>query len=257
MDLPKNEFKAAIMAGRQQLGLWCTFADTGIAELAAGCGYDWLMFDTEHSPIDPLTVMPLLQAAAPYPVSPVVRPGALDPIQIKKLLDFGAQNILVPYIQSAEEAALAVASVTYPPEGIRGVAGGTRATRYGAVADYHRRAREEICIIVQIETKEALDALDEIAAVPGLDAVFIGPSDLAASLGHLGDPGHPEVKEACFDAIRRLRAAGKPAGFLSVDQQFVGEVIEAGSIFTAVDTDAALLRRSAVARVGEWRKKLG
>ena len=254
MDMPKNTFKAAIDAGRQQIGLWCSIPDSGSAELLAGCGFDWLMFDIEHASIDALNVLPLLQAVAPYPVHPIVRPSSLDPAEIKKLLDSGAQTILVPYVQSAEEARLAAAAVAYPPEGIRGVAGITRASRFGAVADYTRRARAEICLIVQIETRRALEALEEIAAVPGIDAVFIGPADLAASLGHPGEPSHPEVKAAVLDAIRRVRAAGRPAGFLTLDQEFLAEAIAAGSLFTAVDVDAAILRRGALAQAEKWRR---
>jgi 4-hydroxy-2-oxoheptanedioate aldolase len=255
MDLPANPFKAAILQGRQQIGLFCSISDSTVAELLATCGFDWMLFDTEHAAIDPLSVLPLLQAVAPYAVHPIVRPSALNPAEIKKLLDGGAQSILVPYVQSADEARLAAASVAYPPHGIRGVAGITRAARFGTVPGYHRRARDEICLIVQIETGAALEALEDIAAVPGVDALFIGPADLAASLGHPGEPSHPEVKSACLDAVRRIRAAGKPAGFLTLDQEFLSEVIAAGSLFTAVDVDVAILRRGAVAQVERWRGK--
>ncbi len=255
MDLPQNPFKAAIRAGRRQIGLWCSINDSVVAEMLAGCGFDWMLFDAEHGALDPLTVLPLLQAVAPYPVHPIVRPSSLDVAEIKKLLDYGAQTILVPYIQSAEEARLAAASVAYAPEGVRGVAGITRAARFGAVPDYHRRAREEICLIVQIETRAALDALEEIAAVPGVDGLFIGPADLAASLGFPGEPSHPEVKAACLDAVRRIRAAGKPAGFLTLDEPFLEEIVAAGCVFTAVDIDAAILRRGALAQARAWRDR--
>jgi 4-hydroxy-2-oxoheptanedioate aldolase len=253
MDLPLNTFKAALRQGRQQIGIWCSIPDPGVAELLAGCGFDWMMFDTEHSALDAISSMPLLQAVAPYPVHPIVRPGSLNPPEIKKLLDNGAQTILVPYVQNADEARLAAASVAYPPEGIRGVAGITRASRFGAVPGYHRRAREEICLIVQIETLAALDALEEIAAVPGIDAIFVGPADLAASFGYPGDANHPEVKAAVLDAIRRVRAAGLPAGILTLDESFLTEAIDAGSLFTAVDVDAATLRRGALAKAKAWR----
>lgn len=253
MELRVNAFKSAIARGEQQIGLWCSIADPTIAEMLAGCGYDWMLFDTEHAAIDALTVLPLLQAVAPYKVSPIVRPGSLNPAEIKKLLDCGVQTILVPLVQSAEEARLAAASVAYPPDGIRGVAGVTRASGFGAISGYARRAREEICLLVQIETRAGLDALDDICAVPGVDGVFIGPSDLAASLGHVGEPAHPEVKAAVLDAVRRVRAAGKPAGFLSADQTYLREVVEAGSVFTGVDIDVVMLRRAAAARAKEWR----
>lgn len=255
MDLPHNSFKAAIKAGRQQIGLWCSINDSTMAEMMAGCGFDWLMFDIEHATIDAQSVVPLLQAVAPYPVHPVVRPSSLNPAEIKKLLDSGAQTILVPYVQNADEARLAAASVAYAPDGIRGLAGITRATRFGTVPDYHKRAREEICLIVQIETKGALDALEEIAAVPGIDAIFIGPADLAASLGYPGNTAHPVVQAACLDAMRRIRAAGLPAGFLTLDQTFLNKVIDAGSVFTAVDVDTAILRNGAAARAQEWKER--
>lgn len=255
MDLPRNEFKAAIREGRPQVGLWCSIPDPTVAEMLANTGYDWMLFDTEHSPMDPLSVQPMLQAVAPYPVSALVRPTGLDVLQIKKFLDAGAQSILIPYIQTPEEAALAVAAATYPPEGIRGVAGATRATRWGAVDGYAAKAREEICVMVQIETKAALDRLEEIAAVPGIDGVFVGPADLAASLGYPGQNGHPEVRAACADAIRRIRKAGQPAGFLSPDDSLLEEMVAAGSVFTAVDVDMAVLRRGALGRAAEWKAK--
>jgi 4-hydroxy-2-oxoheptanedioate aldolase len=255
LDLPVNTFKAAIREGRQQLGLWCSINDGTIAEMMAGCGYDWLLFDAEHAALDPLTVLPLLQAVAPYPVHPIVRPASLNPAEIKKLLDFGAQSLLVPYVQSEEEARLAAAAVAYPTDGIRGVAGLTRATRFGTIPDYAVRARDEICLIVQVETRAALAELDRIVAVPGVDAIFFGPADLAASLGYPGQPGHPEVRAAVVDAIRRVRAAGKPAGFLALDADFLDLAIGAGSVFTAVDVDVAILRRGAIDQAAHWRAR--
>lgn len=257
MDLPKNPFKRAIAEGRQQFGLWCSSNDSTIAEMLAGCGYDWMLIDTEHTALDPLAVLPILQAVAPYATHPIVRPSSLDPAEIKKLLDCGAQSILVPYVQTVEEARLAAASVAYPPDGMRGVAGITRASRFGSIPDYHQRAREQICLIVQIETLRALDALEEIAAVDGIDAVFIGPSDLAACMDHPGEPSHPDVKAVCLDAMKRLGSIGKPGGFLTLDQAFLEEIIDAGSIFTAVDVDVAILRRGALDRLEGWRARDG
>ncbi|MBF9033117.1 4-hydroxy-2-oxo-heptane-1,7-dioate aldolase [Rhodobacterales bacterium HKCCE2091] len=255
MDLPRNTFKAALLEGRQQYGLWCSIADPAMAEMAAVCGYDWLLFDTEHSPISTVSVLSLLQAAAPYPSHAAVRPGSLDPVEIKRLLDLGAQTLLIPQIQSAEEARLAAAAVAYPPEGIRGVAGITRASRFGEIPDYTTRAREEICLMVQVETRAALEDLDAIVTTPGVDAVFIGPADLAASLGYPGQPSHPEVRRKCADAIRRIRGHGKPAGFLSLDRDVLEEMVEAGSLFTAIDIDTAILKRGAAATLAHWRAK--
>lgn len=255
MDLPKNTFKAAIQDGRQQLGLWYSIADSAIAELLAGCGYDWMLIDAEHTAMDAALLLPILQAIAPYDTHAIVRPRSLDVAEIKKILDIGAQSILVPYVQDAEEARLAAAAVDYPPGGIRGVAGITRASRFGAIPGYHRRAREEICLLVQIETAEALANLEEIAAVPGIDGIFIGPADLAANMGYPGDPSHPDVKAACLEAMARIRKMGKPSGFLTLDQDFLGEIVAAGCVFTAVDVDTAILRTGALERLESWRKR--
>ncbi|WP_136443275.1 HpcH/HpaI aldolase family protein [Pacificoceanicola onchidii] len=242
-SLPKNKFKAAIKQFQVQRGLWCSMRDQMAAEMMAGLGFDWMMFDTEHSPMDPVSLVPLLQAVAPYPVSPIVRPTCLNVAEIKKLLDIGAQTILVPYVQSAEEAALAVSAVTYPPEGIRGVAGLTRATRFGSIPGYHKAARDEICLLVQVETRSALEQLEDIAAVPGLDGIFIGPADLAASMGYPGEPNHPEVTQAVLDGIKRIRAAGLPPGILTLSADVRDQAIEAGAVFVANDFDLAALRK--------------
>lgn len=252
MSLPANAFKAALRSAQTQIGIWCSLPDPTVAEILAGCGYDWMMFDTEHSTAGPNEVIGFLRTVAPYPVSPVVRPGWNNPVEIKKLLDAGAQTLLIPYVQSAEEARAAVAAVTYPPNGVRGVSGITRATRYGAVAGYATRANEEICLLVQVETRGALSQLKEIAQVPGVDGVFFGPADLAASFGYPGQPSHREVKQAILDGIGALRDLGVPAGILSLDQDFLREAKMAGALFIAVDVDSGLLRRSAVVRRGEW-----
>lgn len=253
MDLPINRFKAALKAGRQQIGIWCSIPDAGICEALAGCGFDWMMIDTEHGVIDVAKAQAMLQAAAPYPTHAAVRPGWNDAVEIKRLLDVGAQTILVPYVQNAAEAARAVAAVRYPPHGTRGVAGITRASRFGVVADYTARANAEICLLVQAETAEALGHIEAIAAVDGVDGIFIGPADLAASMGHPGNPGHPEVRAAILDAIARIRAAGKPAGILSLDPEFLREAVAAGTTFTAVDVDSAILLNGARAAALAWK----
>lgn len=253
MNLPENHFKRALREGRQQIGLWCSLPGSYVAEAVAGSGYDWLLFDTEHSPGDPLTVLAQLQAVAPYDVSAVVRPASNDTVLIKRFLDLGAQTLLIPYVQNAEEARAAVAAMRYAPDGVRGVSGLTRATRFGRIPGYGKRAAEQLCLLVQIETREALDQLEAIAAVQGVDGVFIGPADLAASLGHVGEPGHPDVVAAVEDAIRRLRAAGKPAGILTPDTRFAKRCIEIGTLFTAVAIDAGILARGTEAIVREFR----
>ncbi len=174
-------------------------------------------------------------------------------MEIKRLLDIGAQTLLIPYVQNAEEAARAVAAVRYAPQGMRGLAGITRATRYGMIDGYARRASEEICLLVQVETAEALGNIEAIAAVDGVDGIFIGPADLAASMGFPGEPGHQEVKTAILQAIRRIVAAGKPAGILSLDQDFLKEAVAAGTTFTAVDVDSAILLRGARALAKSWK----
>ena len=253
MDLPKNPFKAALREGRQQIGIWCALPGSGHAESLAGCGFDWMLIDTEHSTVSLETVQAMLQAVAPYPTHAVVRPGWNDAVEIKRILDAGALSILVPYVQNAEEAVRAVSAVRYPPHGTRGVAGITRASRFGRVDNYTARANDEMCLLVQVETVEALNNLEAIASVDGVDGVFIGPADLAASMGFPGNPGASEVKTAILKAIRRINAAGKPAGILSLDQSFLKEAAAAGTRFTAVDVDQAILLRGARALAQEWK----
>jgi 4-hydroxy-2-oxoheptanedioate aldolase len=243
MDLPVNHFKKAIAAGRQQIGLWVSLASAYSTEIVASSGFDWLLLDGEHSPNDPTTILPQLQAAAPYPVSPIVRPAWNDKVLIKRYLDVGAQSLLIPYVQDEHEAAAAVEAMRYPTRGVRGVAGLTRASRFGRVADYFRHAERELCLLVQIETRLGLDNLEKIARMEGIDGVFIGPADLAAGLGHLGEQGHPEVQSAIHDAIKRIKACGKPAGILTPDEATARRYIEWGTTFTAVGLDAGILAR--------------
>ncbi|ANK91858.1 MULTISPECIES: 4-hydroxy-2-oxoheptanedioate aldolase [Rhizobium] len=247
MELPVNHFKRKLRAGKSQIGLWCGLPGSYAAEIVAPSGFDWVLFDTEHSPSDVLTVLPQLQAVAPYDVSPVVRPAFNDPVLIKRFLDIGVQTLLVPYVQNEEEAKAAVAAIRYPPHGVRGVSALTRATRFGRVPNYARIAEQEICLLLQIETREALGQLEAIAAVEGVDGVFIGPADLAASFGHPGQPGHPEVVAAIEDAIGRLKILGKPAGILTPDETFAARCISLGTLFTAVGVDVALLARGSEA----------
>ncbi|MES2666147.1 MAG: aldolase/citrate lyase family protein [Pseudomonadota bacterium] len=253
MEMPKNLFKQALRDGQAQIGLWCSIAGSDNAEALAGCGFDWMLIDTEHSTVDLTTVKAMLQAAAPYRTQTVVRPGWNDAVEIKRLLDAGAMSVLVPYVQTAAEAARAVSAVRYAPQGTRGVAGITRASRYGAVDGYLARANDEICLLVQVETVEALTNIEAIAAVDGVDGIFVGPADLAASMGFPGNTAAPEVKAAILDAIARIRACGKPAGILSLDPDFLQQAVAAGSVFTAVDVDQAILLRGARALVQQWK----
>ncbi|SEQ92612.1 2,4-dihydroxyhept-2-enedioate aldolase [Faunimonas pinastri] len=245
MELAPNTFKRAILAGRQQIGCWCTLSTSTSVEVVAGSGFDWLLLDTEHSPADVLSVLPMLQALSGYPVAPVVRPVGNDPVLIKRYLDFGVQTLLIPYVQNAAEARAAAEAVAYPPAGIRDVSSLTRATRYGRLPDYFARARQEICLLVQVESLQAVDQIEAIAAVEGVDGIFIGPADLAASMGHNGNLGHPDVRAAVGEAIRRIRACGKPAGILTGDPAFAQHCIELGTVFTAVGIDMGLLANAA------------
>jgi 4-hydroxy-2-oxoheptanedioate aldolase len=254
MNLPANAFKAAIRAGRQQIGLWVALSSHVSAEIVAGSGFDWLLFDGEHGPNDPPAMLPQLQAAAAYPVSAIVRPAWNDKVLIKRYLDIGFQSLLVPYVQSAAEAEAAVAAIRYPTRGVRGVAGSTRSSRFGRIPDYARRAETELCLLVQIESREGLDNLDAIARTDGVDGVFIGPADLAAGLGHLGDMGHAEVQSAIKDAIARIRAAGKPAGILATDEATTRRYMEWGTTFTAVGVDAMILARETEKLAKLYRK---
>lgn len=243
MDLPKNAFKAALAAGTQQVGLWVSLASPYSTEIVAGSGFDWLLLDGEHSPNDPPLVLPQLQAAAPYPVNCIVRPAWNDKVLIKRYLDIGVQTLLVPYVQNADEARAAVAATRHPPRGIRGVAGVTRATRYGRIPNYAVRSDEEICVLVQVETREGLDNLEAIAKVEGIDGVFIGPADLSAALGFTGQIQHPEAQKAIEDAVKRIVKCGKPAGILATDEASARRYMSWGTTFTAVGLDAMILAR--------------
>ena len=247
MNLPENRFKRAIAAGQQQIGLWNAITGPVVAEALATTGYDWLVIDTEHALTDVPDTLGMMQAMAPYPVTPVVRPASNDVVLIKRLLDLGAQTLLIPYVQNADEARAAVAAMRYPPRGVRGVAGMTRASRYGQVADYTQRAEQELCLLVQVETATALDQIEAIAAVDGVDGLFIGPADLAASMGHGGNPRHPQVVAAIEVAIKRIVAAGKPAGILALDPDVARQCIGWGTSFTAVGVDVLLLTQAAKA----------
>ena len=244
----ENRFKRALLRGERQIGLWTGLGTSFATEVVAGAGFDWLCLDTEHSPADPLTVLPQLQTLAGYPaVSAVVRPAANDPVLIKRFLDLGAQTLLIPMVNSAEEAKAAVAATRYPPEGLRGVSALTRATRFGRVAGYFDGASAEICVLVQIETKAALAQIEAIAAVEGVDGLFIGPADLAASLGYGANQSHDGLRAEVLAAIARIRLAGKPAGLLTGDPVLQRAAIAAGVEFIALGVDLGILARGAEA----------
>ncbi|HEX6795326.1 MAG TPA: aldolase/citrate lyase family protein [Casimicrobiaceae bacterium] len=245
MELPVNRFKRALAAGQSQIGLWCSLSSHYSMEIVAGAGFDWILLDTEHSPNDLESLVTQLQAAAAYPSTPIVRVPWNDMVTIKRVLDIGAQSLLIPYVQNPDEARAAVAAMRYPPAGVRGVAGTTRATRFGRVKDYAKRAHEELCLLVQLETRDALAHIETIAAIDGIDGIFIGPADLHASLGHTGEVANPAVLPLIEDSLRRIRKAGKAPGILVGDEALAKRFIDAGSLFTAVGVDTAILARGA------------
>ncbi|MBF9058182.1 4-hydroxy-2-oxo-heptane-1,7-dioate aldolase [Rhodobacterales bacterium HKCCSP123] len=248
MDLPVNRFKARLQAGQSQLGIWNTIGGNTVPEMLGGAGFDWVLIDCEHAPVEPVEVLAALQAIGQNPeVSAVVRPAANDPVLFKRLLDMGAQTFLVPYVQSAAEAEAAVRAMRYGPSGIRGMAGMTRATRYGKVADYYNRAEGELCLIVQVETIDAMHQLEAIAAVDGVDGVFIGPADLSASMGLRGQTSHPEVVAVIEDALARLKTAGVPAGIMALNPAEAARYMNLGSVMTAVGVDLVLLAEAVAA----------
>src|SRR5262245_33264710 len=242
-QVPANPFKQAIREGRPQIGLWSSLCSNLAAEVIAGAGFDWVLVDTEHAPNELPMVLSQLQALVGGTAVPVVRPAWNDTVLFKRLLDVGVQNLLVPYVETVEQARAAVAAVRYPPQGVRGVAVVHRANRFGRVKDYFSRANEEMCLLLQVETRDALRNLDAIAAVEGVDGLFIGPSDLAAALGHLGDPGHPEVRAAIEDALKRIRKAGKAPGILAPIEAEARHWLSVGCVVLAVGTDVGLLAR--------------
>jgi len=245
MQIPQNHFRDALRAGRTLIGLWVGLADANAAEALATTGYDWLLLDGEHAPNDPRSVLSQLRAVAPYPVHPVVRPVVGDVALVKQYLDVGAQTLLVPMIDTAEQAARVVAATRYPPKGIRGLGTGlARAARWNQVTGYLHKADEELCVLVQVETVKGMANLEAIAAVEGVDGVFFGPSDLSASMGFLGRVDAPEVMQAIAEGIAIVRRAGKAAGILAVEPTMARRCLELGAQFVAVGVDTTLLARA-------------
>jgi 4-hydroxy-2-oxoheptanedioate aldolase len=254
MDMPQNRFKQALRGSVPQIGLWLGLADPYSAELCANSGFDWLLLDSEHAPNDVRSLLAQLQALAAYPVHPIVRPPIGDVTLIKQILDIGAQTLLVPVVESEAQAHSLVRATRYPPAGIRGVGSAlARASRWNHIAGYLQQADEQICLLVQIETTAGLANLESIAQVEGVDGVFIGPADLAASLGHRGNPGHPEVQRTIEEAIQRLAATGKPAGILSADESLARRYLQLGCRFVAVGSDIGILLRTAQALAAKFK----
>lgn len=243
--MTRNPFKAALARGEAQIGLWLSLAQSYPAEVCATAGFHWLLIDGEHAPNDVRSTLAQLQAVAAYPAHPVVRAVAGDPQLIKQLLDIGVQTLLVPMVDTAEQARALVAATRYPPHGKRGVgAAVARASRWGLRRDYLHVADDEVCLLVQAETSTALANLERICAVDGVHGVFIGPADLAASMGHRGNPGHPEVQAAIEAAIATIVASGKAAGTLTGDTALARRYLSMGARFVAVGIDVTLLAQS-------------
>lgn len=240
--MTRNVFKAALQREEVQYGFWLGLANSYTAEICAGAGFDWLLIDAEHAPNDVRVVLEQLQAIAPYRSQPVVRPVEGNAALLKQLLDIGVQSLLVPMVESAEQARDIVSYTRYPPHGVRGV--GTalaRASQWNRDKQYFAEANNDVCLLLQVESQKGLDALDEILTVEGVDGVFIGPADLAADLGYLGQPAHPEVKAVIEDALRRIRAAGKAPGILATDQALAAHYVECGALYVAVGVDTVML----------------
>src|SRR6266511_1744968 len=253
-QLPANIFKQAIREARAQIGLWCSLCSNVAAEVIADAGFDWILIDTEHAANELPMVFSQLQALVGGTAAPVVRPAWNELVLMKRLLDIGVQNFLVPYVQTPEEARAAVAATRYPPQGIRGVAVTHRGNRYGRVKDYFKRANDEVCVLLQIETRLGLQNLEAIATVEGVDGLFIGPSDLAAALGHLGNNGHPEVRAAIEDAFKRIRNAGKAPGILAPIETDARHWLSLGCVVLAVGSDAGLLARHSEELAAKFKK---
>lgn len=254
MAAPHNPFKAALKEGRVVWGCWLSMAAHNVTEMMGTAGFDWLVIDNEHTPNDLQSTRDSLMALEASDSHAVVRVPVGEPWIIKQMLDAGAQTIIVPMVESAEQAELMVRSMRYPPDGIRGVGySAARASRFSTVADYGQTAEEELCLIVQVENRAGLAALDDILAVDGIDGVFIGPADLGADLGHLGDLMHPEVVSTILDALRRIAASDKAPGILSGNEEMVRMAHTAGAQFIAVGQDMLLLASASRALSSKWK----
>ncbi len=253
MEMTPNPLKRALREGRPQLGLWSSLPTHETVEVLAGSGFDWLLLDAEHGRAELSSLHNQLQAMVGGTAAPVVRPPWNDAVVVKRLLDLGVQNFLVPMVQDADEARRAVAATRYPPRGIRGVSVANRANAFGRVKDYLKRADDEICLQVQIETQRAVEAIESIAAVDGVDGLFIGPSDLAADLGHLGDSAHPEVRAVIDEALRRIARTGKAAGILAPVEADARHWLGLGATFVAVGSDLGILARQSEALAARFK----
>ncbi len=242
--LPINTFKRDLLAGQRLIGSWCSLANPISTEILGLAGFDWLLLDGEHSPNEVTNFIPQLMALKDSVSAPIVRPSTNSAVEIKRLLDIGFYNFLIPYIESEEEALRAVAATRYPPQGIRGVAVSQRSNRFGTVADYFKTINDQICVMLQIESRAGVANARAIASVEGVDSIFVGPSDLAAALGHLGNPSHPEVQQAIALVFAEAKACGKPSGTLAPVEADARRYIEMGATFVGVGSDVGVFRNA-------------
>lgn len=257
MDLMTNSFKAKLKEDPAQIGLWLGLADPYPAELAANAGFDWLLIDAEHAPNTIPSILAQLQAIAPYRSQPIVRPPDKSATGIKQVLDLGAQTLLVPMVDTPEQAREIVRATQYPPNGIRGVGSAlARASRWNSIPDYLQRADDEICLLLQVESVEGLRNIEAIARVEGVDGVFIGPADLSAAMGHRGSPGHPEVQDVIEAGIQTIRACGKAAGILIADEKLARRYLELGANFVAVGVDTSILTNALKSLVTKFKPEM-
>jgi 2-dehydro-3-deoxyglucarate aldolase len=248
-----NSFRADLRAGKRLIGCWCSLANPITTEVLGVAGFDWLLLDGEHAPNDVTTFVPQLMALKDSVSAPVVRPAWNNSVEIKRLLDAGFYNFLIPFIESRDEAQRAVAATRYPPAGFRGVSVSQRSNRFGAVQGYLENINENISVMVQIESRKGAAAAGEIAAVEGVDGIFIGPSDLAAALGHLGNSNHAEVQETIAQIFAAAKAAGKPTGILAPAEADARRYLEQGATFVAVGSDLGVFRSGTQALVDRYR----
>jgi 2-dehydro-3-deoxyglucarate aldolase len=250
-----NAFRQLLKASgaHPPVGTWITSASPLVAEAVGWCGFDWGLVDMEHAPLDVHGVVQVLQALAGTKMLPVVRVPWNEPVVVKRVLDAGAATLMFPFIQSGDEARSAVAATRYPPEGVRGMAAGCRATRFGTLPNYLRAANQNIGVIVQIETPQAVERVDEIAEVEGVDALFVGPGDLSAALGHIGELTHPAVMRLMSRAVQRCKAVGRPVGTLGASPEMVAQYRALGFDFVAVSSDIGFMIRAAQAAITALR----
>ena len=256
MAAPVNTFKQSLKEGRQTIGCWLTQGTAIAAEIAATADFDWLLVDTEHSPNDMPSILAQLQAIAGYGVPAAVRPPIGETHVIKQILDLGCQTLIVPMVESGRQAEELVRAMRYPPHGVRGVGGaGARATGFSLHADYLATANDEMCLVVQVENRAGLDAIDDLVAVEGVDAIFIGPADLSANLGHIGNPGAPEVVAEIEAALDKIAASDKASGIMAIDPVVARGYIDRGVDFVAVAIDAVTLARGLRAIAAEMNPR--